>query len=116
GWCGRGPRGRPGRAPGRACAAGGSRAVLAASRGAWARARPPADALGLGLLAAFFAAPYALGYALAVLVVPLVLLLPRLSPRAAAWSLAVASVGPYLHLSAVAAGRLAGAVLSSPLR
>jgi Glycosyltransferase family 87 len=79
-------------------------AALLALRAAWHPAREAADAVSLGVLASFFVAPYALGYDLAVLVVPLVVLLPRLSPRAMLWTLTIAAVVPYWHLSAVNAG------------
>lgn len=83
-------------------------AALAALWAGWDRTRDPdrpaIDAVAAGLIAAFFAAPYALGYDLAVLVVPLVVLLPRLPAGAGAAVVAVAAVGPYAHLAAVAAG------------
>jgi hypothetical protein len=81
-------------------------AAFVAFRAAWDRSRDAADAdaVGLGLLAAFFVSPYALGYDLAVLVVPLALLLPRLPPRGLASALAVAVLVPYWQLSALNAG------------
>ena len=69
---------------------------------AWDLDRPLTDPIALGLLASFFVAPYALGYDLAVLVFPLLILAPRLP----AWTLALAFLAPYWHLSVLNAGAL----------
>ncbi|SIN92735.1 Uncharacterized membrane protein [Singulisphaera sp. GP187] len=71
---------------------------------AWDRKRSLAQAMSLGIVAAFFVSPYALCYDLTVLLFPLLLLAPRLTERAALGFLGVVVVGSYLHLAAIVGG------------